>query len=121
MLRVVLNDDRCSVLITGETGSGKEAFFECIKGKSHRNKDRIREINCAGLTNETLVESELFGHVGGAFTGATGKRDGLVKKCENGILFLDEIGWLPKPVQAKLLRFMETGEYRPVGPTMLRG
>ncbi len=113
MLRVVLTDDKCSVLITGETGTGKEAFFQCIKEKSERKHSS--EINCAGLTNESLVESELFGHLKGAYTGAEMSRDGLVKKCENGILFLDEIGWLPKPVQAKLLRFMETGKFRPVG------
>ena len=116
MLRVVLNDDKCSLLITGETGSGKEAFFECVRGKSHRTKERIREINCAGFS-EQLVDSELFGHTRGAFTGATEESLGLVHECEDGILYLDEIGWMPKPVQAKLLRFMEspTGEYRQVG------
>lgn len=114
MLRAVLRDNGCSVLITGETGTGKEAIFQCIKELSPC-AGNVREINCAGLTDERLVESELFGHVKGAFTGADGKRCGLVKTCENGILFLDEFGWLPKAVQAKLLRFMESGCYRPVG------
>jgi hypothetical protein len=119
MLRRVLQDLRCSVLITGNTGSGKEVIFQCIKEHALKRKacqpEHIMELNCAGFDRSEIVESELFGHIVGAYTGATKPRTGLVKTCENGILYLDEFGWMPKSVQAKLLRFMETGKYRQVG------
>jgi Cdc6-like AAA superfamily ATPase len=115
MLRAIMKDDKCSILITGQSGTGKEFIFKCIKKYSSRPKGKIMELNCAGLSDSNFVDSALFGHVKGAFTGATGERDGIIKKCQDGILFLDEIGWFPKESQAKLLRFMETGEYFRLG------
>lgn len=115
MLRAIMKDDKCSVLITGQSGTGKEVIFNCIKKYTQRSKDKIRELNCAGLADSNLVDSALFGHEAGAFTGALTKRNGLLESCQNGILFLDEIGWLPKATQAKLLRFMETGKYFQLG------
>lgn len=109
-LRVVINDRACSVLITGEPGTGKEALFDCIKERSGCPPERVREINCASL-GEQEADSVLFGRV----AGAVAESNGLVQACENGILFLDEVGRMPVAVQAKLLRFMETGRYCRVG------
>lgn len=114
MLRRVFSDGQSSLLIGGETGSGKEALAECTRTLSGRDPKKCRTINCAGL-QPNLADSELFGHVRGAFTDAIEDRNGLVSECVDGVLFLDEIGWLDKPLQAKLLRFMQSGEYRRVG------
>lgn len=115
MLRAVMRDDNFSILITGQSGTGKEYIFKCIKEYSSRPKEKTRELNCAGLSDSNLVDSALFGHEEGSFTGAIKKRPGLLESCQGGILFLDEIGWLPKATQAKLLRFMETGKYFRLG------
>ncbi len=103
-----------TVLITGETGTGKELLANNIYQDSKRNKTAFITINCAALP-ENLVESELFGYRKGAFTGADRDHTGWVKKADGGTLFLDEIGELPLTVQAKLLRFLEAGEFQPIG------
>lgn len=101
-----------SVLIMGESGTGKEALAHALHGEKGDNN--FIDINCAGLP-EYLIESELFGHNRGAFTGADKDKDGLFKAANNGTLFMDEIGELPLAVQAKLLRVLQTGTIRPVG------
>ena len=116
MLKAVLEDDskECSILVTGETGTGKEAFFKCVTHFSER-KEKICELNCAGLA-ETLIDAELFGYGKGVFSGQNPDgKNGVLSSCADGILYLDEIGWMSKPTQAKLLRFMETGECRRIG------
>ncbi|MGQ9503927.1 MAG: sigma-54-dependent transcriptional regulator [Thermogutta sp.] len=102
------------VLILGPSGSGKEVVARLIQTWSHRKDGPFIVANCAGLP-ESIVESELFGHVKGAFTGAHTERLGYFRAADGGTLFLDEIGELPLPVQAKLLRALETGEIIPVG------
>lgn len=102
------------VLILGPSGSGKEVVARLIRGWSPRKEGPFVVANCAGLP-ESLIESELFGHVAGAFTGATTHRLGYFRAAHGGTLFLDEIGELPLAVQAKLLRALETGEIIPVG------
>ena len=102
------------VLILGPSGSGKEVVARLIRDWSSRREGPFVAANCAGLP-ESLVESELFGHVAGAFTGATADRIGYFRSAHGGTLFLDEIGELPLTVQAKLLRALETGEIIPVG------
>ncbi|MBN2457397.1 MAG: sigma-54-dependent Fis family transcriptional regulator [Sedimentisphaerales bacterium] len=103
-----------SVLIEGESGTGKELLAKAIHNNSPRKNRPFKPINCAGLT-ETLLESELFGHVKGAFTGATADRKGLFEIADKGTLFLDEIGDMPLNMQAKLLRVLEDGLIIPVG------
>jgi two-component system response regulator HydG len=103
-----------SVLIEGESGTGKELLARDIHNNSRRWNRVFRPINCAGLT-ETLLESELFGHVKGAFTGAAGDRKGLFEIADKGTLLLDEIGDMPLNMQAKLLRVIEDGIVIPVG------
>lgn len=103
-----------SILITGESGSGKEVIADLIHAMSNRSKAKIIKINCAALPRE-LIESELFGSVRGAFTGAHSDRDGLFRQAEGGTLFLDEISEMPIDTQSKLLRVLQDQEVRPVG------
>ncbi|MHC4186741.1 MAG: sigma-54-dependent transcriptional regulator [Planctomycetota bacterium] len=103
-----------SVLIEGSSGTGKELLARSIHNNSKRSNKPFKPINCAGLT-ETLLESELFGHVKGSFTGATNDRKGLFEIADKGTLFLDEIGDMPLSMQAKLLRVLEDGVIVPVG------
>jgi len=103
-----------SVLITGETGTGKELFAQAIHENSTRNKKNFVVVDCAALP-ESLIESSLFGHVKGAFTGADTQQDGLVKQAHMGTLFLDEVGELPLTMQKTFLRLLQENEYRPVG------
>lgn len=103
-----------TILITGESGSGKEVIADLVHAMSRRSKGRIIKINCAALPRE-LIESELFGSVKGAFTGAHTDREGLFRQAEDGTLFLDEISEMPIDTQSKLLRVLQDQEVRPVG------
>ncbi len=103
-----------AVLITGESGTGKEVIADLIHALSPRSKNRIVKVNCAALPRE-LIESELFGSVKGAFTGAHADRDGLFRQAEGGTLFLDEISEMPIDTQSKLLRVLQDQKVRPVG------
>jgi two-component system response regulator HydG len=104
------------ILIEGESGTGKELTAKAIHMNSQRKDKAFYPINCAGLA-ESLLESELFGHVKGSFTGATADRKGLFQLADKGTLFLDEIGDMPMSMQAKLLRVLEDGLVMPVGGT----
>ncbi|MBF0190770.1 MAG: sigma-54-dependent Fis family transcriptional regulator [Magnetococcales bacterium] len=103
-----------TVLIQGESGVGKELLARSIHDSSPRCKGAFVPVNCAALS-ESLVESELFGHAKGAFTGATHERAGRIAAAHGGTLFLDEIGDMPLSIQAKMLRFLENGECQPLG------
>lgn len=103
-----------TTLITGPTGAGKDVIAQALHQRSRRRAAPFVAVHCAALP-ETLVEAELFGHARGAFTGAVAAREGLVRTAEHGTLFLDEIDSLSCGSQAKLLRFLETGEFRQVG------
>jgi transcriptional regulator with PAS, ATPase and Fis domain len=103
-----------TVLIQGETGTGKEVFANAIQKASSRADKAFITLNCAALP-ESLIESELFGHKKGSFTGATSSTKGLFQAADGGTLFLDEINSLPYTIQAKLLRFLESGECLAIG------
>lgn len=105
-----------TVLIAGETGTGKEVLATALQQASPRHNKPFITLNCAALP-EGIVESELFGHRKGAFTGATMNKQGIFQAADGGTLFLDEINSLPLAIQAKLLRFLETGECLPIGET----
>jgi two-component system NtrC family response regulator len=103
-----------NVLITGETGTGKELFAKAVHSNSSRAKRSFVVVDCTSLP-ETLVESVLFGHARGAFTGADRSEEGLIKQADGGTLFLDEIGELPFLVQKRFLRVIQEHSFRPVG------
>jgi two-component system NtrC family response regulator len=105
-----------TVLLTGETGTGKEVFAQAIHENSNRVGKSFVALNCSTFSKE-ILESELFGHKQGAFTGALKDKKGFVEEANGGTLFLDEIGEMPIELQAKLLRVLETSEYIPVGDT----
>ena len=104
------------VLLTGETGTGKEVFAQAIHRNSERAKKSFVAVNCAAFSKE-LLESEMFGHKAGSFTGALKDKKGLFEEANNGTIFLDEIGEMAFELQAKLLRILETGEYIKIGDT----
>lgn len=108
-----------SVLLTGETGTGKEVFAQAIHRSSARAGKPFLALNCSAFSHD-ILESELFGHRAGAFTGAGKDKRGLLEEANGGTLFLDEIGEMPVELQAKLLRALETGEFIPVGDTKPR-
>jgi DNA-binding NtrC family response regulator len=105
---------RSTVLITGETGTGKELVARSIHAASGRNRSSLVAVNCSALP-EALLEAELFGHVKGAFTGATGHRTGRFEEANHGTIFLDEIGDMPFSLQAKLLRVIQEREFQRLG------
>ncbi len=109
----------CTVLVTGESGTGKELVARAIHAASQRAERAFVPVNC-GAIPETLIESELFGHAKGAFSGATCAREGRFAVADKGTLFLDEIGEMALPVQVKFLRVLQEGEYVPVGETRPR-
>ncbi len=104
------------VLITGESGTGKEVVAQSVHAASARSNKKMVVVDCAAIP-PNLMESELFGHRKGAFTGASSTRTGLVQAANGGTFFLDEIGELPQAVQTKLLRLLEDGSFRPIGET----
>ena len=107
-------DHTFPVIILGETGTGKELVARCIHNSGPRNRAPFVAVECSSLT-PPLIESELFGHIRGAFTGADTNKKGLVEAANEGTLFLDEIGELPRELQAKLLRVIQEREIRPLG------
>jgi DNA-binding NtrC family response regulator len=112
-------DSEAPVLVLGETGTGKGVLARWLHGRSPRRSEPFVDLNCAGLSHE-LVESELFGHRRGAFTGAVGNKPGLLEVADGGSLFLDEIGDLELAVQPKLLKVLEEGSFRRVGDVSSR-
>ncbi len=120
VLRVVAQvaDTHASVLIQGESGTGKELIARALHYNSRRRDNLFYALNCAAIP-ENLLESELFGYVKGAFTGATRDRHGCFGRADGGTIFLDEIGDMPLTLQSKLLRILQTGEYSPLGSDQL--
>jgi len=114
LISKVAEDDVSTVLIRGESGTGKELVAKAIHTKSRRNTGKFVPVNCAAIPDD-LLESELFGHVKGAFTGATQTKQGRIQYAEGGTLFLDEIGDMKPSLQAKLLRVLQEKEFEPVG------
>ena len=112
-------DSILTVLVSGETGSGKEVVARAIHYQGNRRGKPFVAVNCGALPDH-LFENELFGHVKGAFTDASSTEKGLIAEAEGGTLFLDEIDALSHAGQVKLLRFLQDGEYRPVGPARMR-
>lgn len=108
-----------TVLLVGESGTGKELMAAALHRMSHRKDSAFVALNC-GAFPETLLESELFGHTRGAFTGASSHKKGLVEEADGGTIFLDEIGDAPPSFQVKILRFLENGEFRRLGETITR-
>jgi DNA-binding NtrC family response regulator len=118
-IRTIINrigPTQLPVLITGESGTGKEVIARALHSASERKNKRLVVVDCAAIS-PTLMESELFGHLKGAFTGATTTTRGLAREADNSTFFLDEIGELPTPVQVKLLRLLQDGSFRSVGGT----
>jgi len=115
-----LAGSKVPILLLGETGTGKEVLARYIHGRSGRDPLRFVAVNCAEA-DRTVADSELFGYVKGAFTGAETDRPGLIEAAAGGTLFLDEVADAPTAIQAKLLRFLHSGEYRPVGAAAARG
>jgi two-component system repressor protein LuxO len=109
---------KASVFITGESGTGKELAAEAIHRSSPRSEREFVALNCGAIPRD-LLESEVFGHVKGAFTGAVSDRTGAAKLADGGTLFLDEIGEMPLEMQVKLLRFVQTGTFSPVGSSRI--
>jgi len=118
ILRVAPTDSR--VLITGESGTGKELVARAIHALSPRSNEIFVEINCASIPSE-LIESELFGHEKGAFTGASARRDGRFEQADRGTLFLDEVADMSQAAQAKMLRVLEQGTFTRVGGAKIQG
>ncbi len=114
-----VSSTHATVLILGESGTGKELVARAIHTNSPRKEKPFVAINCAALS-QSLIESELFGHLKGAFTGATSAKDGVIVYADGGTLFLDEVGDMPLETQAKLLRVLETREVQPVGGAATR-
>ena len=115
-LLVLVSPSEATVLLLGETGTGKELVAQAIHLNSHRRQGPFVVVNCAALP-ETLLESELFGHEKGAFTGATAKKEGRFLLAHQGTFFLDEIGELQPSTQAKILRVLQNREFEPLGST----
>ena len=114
-----VSNTSATVLILGESGTGKELVARAIHNNSPRREGRFVAVNCAALS-QGLIESELFGHVKGAFTGAVAAKDGMLVAAHGGTLFLDEVGDMPLETQAKLLRVLESREVTPVGGSAVR-
>ena len=108
-----------SILVTGESGVGKEIFARMIHDNSSRKHKKLVSVNC-GAIPEGTIESELFGHIKGSFTGADKDRKGYFEEADGGTIFLDEVGELPLAMQVKLLRVLENGEIIPVGSSTAR-
>lgn len=121
MLEVIsrVGQSDISVVLRGESGTGKELAARAIHMASTRSDNPMVTLECSGLT-DSLFESELFGHVKGAFTGAQFNKPGLIEQANGGTLFLDEVADIPLPMQVKLLRLLETGTYRPVGSSEIK-
>jgi DNA-binding NtrC family response regulator len=121
VLRTVakLADTDSTVLVTGESGVGKDLVAAALHAQSSRRGAKFVPINCGGIT-ETILESELFGHRKGSFTGAVSDKKGLLEEAHKGVLFLDEIGEMPLMMQVRLLRFLQAGEVRRIGETDTR-
>src|SRR5207244_3227457 len=107
---------KATVLVLGESGTGKELIAQALHELSPRNRGPFVKVSCAALS-ETLLESELFGHERGSFTGALGRKEGRLELADSGTLFLDEIGEISPTVQVKLLRALQTREFERVGGT----